>query len=82
MRGDIPLAAFRLLTSLRVTTHYKPERAKKEYVKTPYAASVKGQKLACDGVEYPSHTVAMRELRVGHARLMAMIAAGKVRYVK
>jgi hypothetical protein len=81
MKGDIPSAAFRLLTTLPVRVHTKPEPVRKEYVRTPYAASVQGKSLLFKGETYHSHTDALRALKIGHRRLMKMIASGAATYV-
>ncbi len=82
MRDDIPEAAFRLLTALPVRTHESkvPPVLK---MASPRGPSLKpnGKRIAYKGQIFDSHTKAMKELRIGHGRLMRLFATNVASYV-
>lgn len=77
MRGDIPEAAFNLLTRLPVRTHQKHEPPPPSKLSKVYKAGRIGMQVEINGVVYKSHSDAIRKLRLSHAKINAMIAEGR-----
>lgn len=75
MKGDIPLAAFRLLSSntLIVRTHER-----KSYVRLQ--ASTTSDPIKVGGVTYESIAEASRQLGYSRGKLRKMIERGKASY--
>ncbi len=76
MRGDIPQAAFRLLTALPVRTH---ERTHEDYETRLSANNLRAVKVR--GTTYESLTEAGRQLHKSRGAVRLMIERGEASYV-
>lgn len=84
MKGDIPKAAFRLLTMLPVKTHVAPDRSGRPsgYVNPPGRGGSNAQAIKVYGTVYPSHKAVLRELRVSFDVLKRWLGNGTAEYVE
>lgn len=81
MRGDIPQAAFRLLNTLPVRTHERPEW-RKPIGSGNNAKGSTGIRVEHQGKLYRSIAAACKALHVGDAKLKTMIRNGEAKIVK
>ena len=83
MRGDIPLPAFRLLHSLPVRTHIRPEPVeRKSFVPVPVPRGMStASAIRFRGVTYASMKEAKKRLRVSFRTLQKWIADGSAELV-
>ena len=79
MKNDIPSAALRLLSSLKVRTHYAPEPASQHWRAKANANNTRAVVVA--GEWYESLTDAGRRLGCCRDKVRNMIKAGAARYV-
>jgi DNA-directed RNA polymerase specialized sigma24 family protein len=75
MRGDIPQAAFRLLTALPVVTHKSAPRAEKEERRLPSNTKT----VMLDSVEYESVSQAAKVLDISRTEIRRRIKLGRGR---
>lgn len=78
MRGDLPLAAFRLLNALPVRTHERPVAAAPS---TARGNRYGRRPVIVRGVEYETIRDARSKLGIGYEQFYAMIAKGEARYL-
>ena len=86
MKGDIPAAAFRLLTQSTVRTHYAPEPSPRHYGKPGKGVRAEtdqygSRAIRFRGITYPSITVALKKLRVGYKTLNNWLDNGTAQHV-
>lgn len=79
MRGDIPGAALRLLSTLKVRTHYQPEQPSDHWRAVAKANNTRAVVIA--GEHYESLTEAGRHLGCCRETVRRMIRNGEARYV-
>ena len=79
MKGDIPGAALRLLSTLKVRTHYQPEPASEHWRAVAKANNTRPVVVA--GEWYESLTDAGRRLGCCREKIRNLIKAGAARYV-
>ena len=79
MKGDIPGAALRLLSTLKVSTHHQPEPASEHWRAKAKANNTRPVVVA--GEWYESLTDAGRRLGRDRSTIRAMIRSGQARYV-
>ena len=79
MRGDIPNAALKLLSTLKVSTHYQPEPASEHWRAKAKANHTRAVVVA--GEYYESLTEAGRHMGCCREKIRNMIKAGAARYV-
>lgn len=79
MKGDIPGAALRLLSTLKVSTHYQPEPASEHWRAKAKANHTRAVVVA--GEYYESLTEAGRHLGCCREKIRNLIKAGAARYV-
>lgn len=80
MRGDIPEAAFRLLTKLPVRTHEKPVVERKE--STIAGGYRPARAIMIDGREYRSMNAACRALSIHVSQVSRMLKCGEAQYAE
>ena len=85
MKGDLPAAAFRLLTALPVRTHtqFVPQQraALRRYLKRAAPAIGTARPVRYKGRTYASITEAKRKIRCSPSTLYHMLDTGKASYV-
>lgn len=86
MRGDIPQAAFRLLSALPVRTHLTPEVPVYKMPKRRLCSDGKAwnakRKVRVKGRVFDSMKLARKTLHMGEERLMKMLTSGEAQYVE
>lgn len=84
MRGDIPAAAFRLLTTLSVRTHCAPEPVPRIQIRRnpgDELLRIAKRKVFIRGRLFDSIAEAKKELRMGSQTIRKMVEKGQARFL-